>query len=419
MSDEFKVDPKLKEWATDRQAEMIDAVNLHGSAGKAATALGLASKSNICDAIRRVKVIAAAHGYSPDHDLHAIIPAPFVARGHSTYYDRDRKPTQQWVKTRLDDAEYQAAIKAGIDAYLGEVVKPILPAPPLPGRDTDVIPWIEIGDAHLGMLAHEAETGANFDLKIGERELCAAIEVLFDQVGHYDRIVVNDLGDFTHYENMRGETEASGNKLDFDCRFPKMIEVYARVLRFIVDKALEHANTVDVIINQGNHSRTNDIWAAVLLRAAYGATGRVNVLNNGSPFIGYRMGKTFVMTHHGDKCPPARLVDVMSTDFSVDWGETEYRYIDSGHVHHGKRSAEHSGVILESFNTLAPLDKWAHDGGYRSRQSITAVLRSRTYGEIGRHVLPIQRVRDVIRDALAREGKAPVYEPQRRRAFVA
>jgi hypothetical protein len=419
MSDPFKVDPKLKDWATDRQIEMIDAVNLHGSASAAARALGIASASNIGDAIKRVKTIAAAHGYSPDHNLTHVIPSPFVAKGHSTYYDRDAQPRQQWVKTKLDDVAYQSAIREGVDAFIGETVKPILPAPAMPGRDTDVIPWIEIGDAHLGMLAHEAETGANFDLKIGERELCAAIEVLLGETGEHDRIVINDLGDFTHYENMRAETEASGHRLDADGRFPRMIKVYSRVLRFIIDRALERANVVDVIVNQGNHSRTNDIWAAELLRVAYGSSGRVNVLNNDSVFVGYRMGKTFVMTHHGDKCQAARLVDVMSTDFATDWGETEYRYIDSGHVHHGKRSAEHAGVILESFNTLAPLDKWAHDGGYRSRSSITIVDRSRTYGEIGRRTLPIQRVRDVIRAALAREGKAPVYEPQPRRAFVA
>lgn len=122
-----------------------------------------------------------------------------------------------------------------------------------------------------------------------------------------------------------------------------MIDVYARVMRFIVDKALSKAANVDVIVNQGNHSRTNDIWMATLLRMVYERTGRVSVLNNHTPFIGYRMGRTFVMTHHSDKCRPAKLADVMATDFASDWGETLYRYIDIGHIHHNMVLKEHPG----------------------------------------------------------------------------
>jgi hypothetical protein len=39
------------------------------------------------------------------------------------------------------------------------------------------------------------------------------------------------------------------------------------------------------------------------------------------------------------------------------------------------------------------LDKWAHDFGYRNRKSITIILRSKTYGEVGRRLLPIQEIR--------------------------
>jgi hypothetical protein len=226
------------------------------------------------------------------------------------------------------------------------------------------------------------------------------------------------LGDFTHYENFEGVTQASGNMLDFDGRFPKMIDVYSRVMRTIVDLALTKAEQVDVIINQGNHSRTNDIWMAVLLREVYGPTGRVNVLNNHSPFIGYRMGNTLVMTHHSDKTKPAKLANVMTHDFRKDYGETEYHYIDIGHIHHHMRSVEHPSIIIESWNILANRDQYAHDNGYRSRQSITVVFRSKKYGEVGRRMLPIKEVRDRIRAHAEKSGKAVPYMPQPIKAFT-
>ncbi len=338
----------------------------------------------------------------------------YLIKGVSTLFDAEGNQRQQWIKTRIDDARWLAGIKAGLDAWIADHVAPLEPPPPMPGRDSDVIPWINIGDAHIGMLAHEAETGENFDLKIAERELCAAISIAVDEMGEHDRVVIQDMGDATHYENFSATTEASGHPLDFDSRFPRMIKVYSRVMRFIVEKVLEKANTVDVIINQGNHSRTNDIWMAELLRVAYGHTGRVNVLDNDSVFIGYRMGRTFVLCHHSDKCRPARLAHVMATDFPADWGEAEYRYIDIGHIHHNMVLKEHPGVVVESFNQLAAKDKWAAEAGYRSRQCLTIVHRSRTYGEVGRRTLPIQRVRDVIEAAMTREGKAFERAPVRR-----
>jgi len=176
-------------------------------------------------------------------------------------------------------------------------------------------------------------------------------------------------------------------------------------MRFIVDKCLEKSKFVDVIVNQGNHSRTNDIWMAELLRVAYGESGRVNILNNESVFIAYRMGNTLVMTHHSDKCKPKDLVNVMTSDFRKDFGETEHHYIDIGHVHHGMVMKEHPSVFVESFNHLAGLDKWAHDFGYRNRKSITIILRSKTYGEVGRRLLPIQEIRARLTNASGKISK--------------
>jgi len=387
----------LKPFATERQWEKIAAIIEHGSASKAGPAMGV-DKSDIARTVHAVRKKAVLQGYSPAHDMTHVAPEPFVVKGVSTYYDKEGKPRGQWVKTRLDEELLAEARAEAIAAFTADC--PAIPAPSGPlDYQTDIIPWVQIGDAHIGLLCHTAEVGENFDLKIASAELCGAIEILIDELPPCERLVINDCGDMTHYENFAGTTEASGHALDYDTRFPKMIGVYSHVMRWIIDKALTKAAHVDVIVNQGNHSRTNDIWMAELLRVAYGHTGRVHVLNNDSVFIGYRMGNTFVMTHHSDKCKPARLAQVMATDFAKDWGETEHRYIDIGHIHHSMVSKEHPGVFIESWNHLAASDQWAHDSGYRNRKSITTVLRSRTYGEVGRRTLPIQEIRKRISGA--------------------
>jgi hypothetical protein len=396
----MKIDANLRQWATVRQLEYLDAIEESGSQRKAAKTLGVNIRS-LERSLESLKARAATQGYSPAHGMVHTVPAPYIVKGVSTYH----ADTKQWVKSSLDERAFQQLLKESIAAFIEDVPK--LTAPPAPlDYQSDIIPWIEIGDAHLGMLAHAIEIGENFDLKIAESEICAAIGILIDELPMCERIVVNDLGDFTHYENFSGTTEASGHALDYDTRFPKMIKVYSRVMRFIVDKALTKCKFLDVIVNQGNHSRTNDIWMAELLRVAYEDSGRVNVLNNDSVFIAYRMGNTLVMTHHSDKCKPSQLVHVMTNDFRKDYGETEFHYIDIGHVHHGMVMKEHPGIVVESFNHLAALDRWAHDGGYRNRKSITVILRSKTYGEVGRRLLPIQEIRAKMSNATSKTEKA-------------
>lgn len=368
-----------------------------------------------------LKGIKKTHGLEPDWSLYVprttipvVIPDPKVISGTSTLYDPAGDVKMQWVKEKPEDVRLSEVIKNAVARYM-EDYEPIKIRSGPAKFDSDVIPWFQIGDAHIGMLAHEAETGANFDLKIAERELCTAFATLFSECPHRERCVINDLGDGTHYENMMAVTEMSRHPLDADGRFPKMISVYVRVMRFIVDRALEKFRFVDLIFNQGNHSRTNDIWMAELMRQAYGHTDRVNVLSNSSVFIPYRMGNTFVMVHHSDKTRPEKLAQIMANDFRQDWGETEFRYIDVGHLHHKWSARESAGCIIEMWNTLAARDKWATDAGYRAHQSITRVDRSKTYGEVGRRVLPIREIRDIIKRAHPNGAYIP---PERREVFT-
>lgn len=393
------IDPGLLQFASPRQLEIARAIQEHGNIRKAAAALGM-NGSTVSRTLQVLTRKAAMRGYSPAHDMTRTVPDPYVVRGVSTYYNADGKPTGQWVKSRLTDEAWQDAIRQAVESFVAAApAVPVAPAP-LDVQD-DIIPWLQIGDAHIGMLAHAAETGEAFDLEIAERELCAAVAQLIDEMPPCGRIVINDLGDATHYDNLTATTAASGHALDADGRLPMMLRVYSRTMRFIVDRALTKAQHVDVIVNQGNHSRVNDFWMSELLRVTYRHTDRVSVLNNDSVFIGYRMGQTFVMVHHSDKCPPARLIGVLTSDFREHFGQTRHHYIDVGHVHHKWVSKEHPSVTIESWNHLAGRDRWAHESGYRARQAITVVLRSRAYGEVGRRVLPI----DEIRDRLERAGR--------------
>lgn len=404
------IDERLYDFATETEARHLDAIKEHGSGKAAERALGLGNDT-ISKALRRLKKRAAEAGCAPEAGLDHPVAEGFKLKGYS-HLTKTAAGENIWLKAEALRERYAAAIIEAIQATPYKVIN--IPPPKLTGFDArDIIPWLEIGDAHIGMLAHESETGANFDISIASAEITQAAFDLIDLAPDCERLVVNDLGDGTHYENFKALTEASGHAVDFDTRFPKMIRAYYDIMEAIIEKAMTKAQTVDVIVNQGNHSRTNDIHAAEHFRRHYARTGRVNVLPNESPFIGYRMGKTFVLVHHGDKCKPEKLRGVMSNDFAIDWGEATFRYIDGGHVHHFS-AKELEGAQWESFNNLAPMDKYAHDGGWRSKQAMTLVLRSRLYGDVGRHKMPVEKVWDRIRETAPEH-----YVPRPKRAFQA
>jgi hypothetical protein len=353
-----------------------------------------------------------------ENDIKAPEPADQVADGFAlkgySEFTKTEHGTPIWLKTVKAEQDYYAAVIAAIESRPARALE--IPPPRVQTFDArDIVPWLNIGDAHIGMLAHEVEAAANFDLKIAKAEILQAAFDLIDQAPDCETMVINDLGDGTHYENMKAETERSGHRLDYDGRFYKMIEAYLDIMEAIIEKALRKARAVHVIINQGNHSETNDYWAAMHFRRLYSRLGddRVKVLPNLSPFIGYRMGKTFVLVHHDHKVKPETLRQIMSTDYALDWGEATFRYIDGGHIHHFS-AKELGGAEWCSFNNLAPVDKHAHDGGWRSKQAMTLVLRSRSYGDLGRHKMPIEKVWDRIREASPGH-----YVPEPKRAFQA
>lgn len=381
----------LKYCITERETHIIASYSQTQSQRTTAKDLSI-GKGTVQRSLKAVIDRASLQGFAPDHDMIHAAPDTHFVKGTSTLY-KDGKPSIQWVKVDRKMQQQMEVFKSAIEA-MKDSIEPKTSYPFEDKKfDTDIIPWFQIGDGHIGMLAHYKEVGHNFNLKIAEQELSFALCKMIDDAPDCERCVIQDCGDMTHYFNMEGRTQ-SGHDLDYDTRFHKMIDVYVRLMENVVDKALTKFKYVDIIINQGNHSRTNDFWMVFLLRALYKNNERLHVLDNTNIFIPYRMGNTFVMTHHSDKCKPTALASVMATDYAEDWGDSTYRYIDIGHIHHRSVAKEMNGVTVESWNQLAPADKYAHEGGWRSRSCLTCVLRSKTYGEKGRFTLTAEEVKD-------------------------
>lgn len=350
--------------------------------------------------ISRVKAEAVKRGYSPDHDMTHHHPDGIKHKGTSSLYDKNGNLVLQWVKTTADQQRQAEMIEEFAKGFLTESeplpYKPYKRPKGMGKPDSDLIPFFCIGDMHIGLKATMEQVGANFNLEIAEREIKMAMRMQIDRAPFTERCVLSDMGDGVHRENIAGMTDHSGHLLDCDGTYGDMVRVYASVMRDMIDYAAGKFKYVDVIVNQGNHSRTSDLWASVFLTHVYEKNSRIHILENRNVFIPYRAGNTFILFHHGDKVRGDRFAQVMSQDYPVEWGECRYRLAWHGHCHHKQITKENNGVIVESFNHMAGKDAYAHEYGWRSRAMLTCVHISKKYGEVGRQVLTGEEVKDMV-----------------------
>jgi len=384
------IDPKLKEWATPRQLEVIEAINRTGGINPAARDLGL-KRTTIQAAITGLRSRAAKSGYAPDSGMTHPAPSPFLVKGTSTLYDSDGNQKAQWVKTTLDDSKVEEMVRAMVDAMTEEVKGKAPKIAPPKDSDPDLLTVYPMGDPHFGMYAWAEETGDDFDTDIAERVTCAAIDRLIDSAPPAETAIVLPLGDLIHADSSTNRTPNSGATLDVDTRWARVMQIALRALIYAIKKALAKHKKVIVRIVKGNHDPHASLAIALALDAYFHGEPRINVDLSPAAHWYYKFGRVLIGSTHGDTTKERDLLGVMAADRPQDWGETEFRYWYCGHIHHSAKK-EYPGVVVEYFRTLATKDAWHAAQGYRSGRDMCRIVHHKMYGETERQTCNIARL---------------------------
>lgn len=390
----YALDPALREYATDRQWGVLEALAKHGTQRKAAAALGVAA-SLVWAAKRAVEKKAAQHGYAPDHDLRNPVPTGFHVSGYSILRDAQTGDAKLiWEKTRADAVDHEAALRAAAEE-LAQDVKRVEPRKTRIIAETDnLLPIIPMGDPHFGMYAWADETGEDFDLDIAKRDLCAAVAYLIEQSPPSKRLVIANLGDFFHVDNLKNMTAQSGNVLDVDTRLPKMVSVGVSALRYAIERGLDRHETVEVINAIGNHDGVLALALSIMLANVYEKEPRVIINDKPTPRHYIEHGRVMIGVTHGDRTKDRDLPGIMATEQSEAWGRTRHRYFYRGHHHHDTVEM-FNGCTVEQFSTLAPNDAWHNAGGYLTGRNMKMIVHHSEYGEVARSVCSIDMLRGV------------------------
>lgn len=303
----------------------------------------------------------------------------------STLYDSLGNVKMQWVKSDVPKQVQLDAFESAIAAIVDRVPSTFT-APPLSTTATEELLTIyPIGDAHIGMLAWGPETGTDNDLSIIEHSLTTAMNLLVEQATPSAEAFIIDVGDWFHSDNEQNRTK-SGNALDVDGRYAKVLEVGLMLATKLIEAALMKHSIVHWRSAIGNHNDHSAIMMNQFIKAYYRNEPRVVVHCSPAMFYYYQFGKNLLGITHGHTAKADRLGEIMAVDQEDIWSSTKFRYWYTGHVHH-QSVKEYPSCVVETFRTLASKDAWHTAMGYRSGQDMKCITLHKDYGEISRNVV--------------------------------
>ena len=372
---------------TARQIQILKAVDEHGSQNAAAKALNIGQKQ-VWETIKLMKDRAALRGYAPEHDMTHTTPEGMHVHGVSTLYKSTGEVGIQWVKTSVDKQKQEAVARQVVDALKEDLPKyrPVK-KPKFKKYAKELANLFVITDYHLGMLAWPEETGDGaWDLERAEQLLLDWFQTAINLSPDAEVAVFAQLGDFMHWDGFDPLTPASGNLLDADTRWQKLVRTSIRVQRQVIKMLLEAFPKVHVIQADANHDPASGAWMREWMASVYEDEPRITIDNSADSYYCYEHGDVSLFFHHGHKRKPENIDDVFAAKFREVFGRTKHSYAHMGHYHNDK-VLETNLMMVEQHRTLAAADAYAAKGGWMSGRDAKVITYHERFGRVSQLVI--------------------------------
>lgn len=386
MTERPLIDPKILKFgeATDRQTEIIEAINEKRGITAAAKALGICRKT-VWKAKKAVENKAARKGYAPGVFEIPVAPG-FILGKVTTQLGADGQVERMWPRQSPEAAEIVEQLREFVEGLKDEVpdaVPVLLPS----AVAEDMATSYHITDYHIGMLAHAIEgdgVGADWNLEIAEDLLVRLITYLSAKSPDSATAFLCLMGDLLHFDGPDAVTPTHRHPLDASNRQVSVVRVTSRVLKRVIRILLERHAKVVVICVEGNHDLSSTPWVREILRDHFESEPRVEVLDQDLPYQAVEFGATMIGVTHGHKRRKETLGQLFAAMFRAMFGRTKTLVIHTGHLHSGDEKDFPGGRVIQHRTATAP-DSHALRGGWLSEREMAAFHYHRRYGPQGRH----------------------------------
>lgn len=236
------------------------------------------------------------------------------------------------------------------------------------------------------MYAWGEETGADFNIKIAERDTKGAVDNLAARAPRASSAVLIVLGDLIHSDTKQNRTEASGHPLDVDTRWARVMSVALRTLAHAIRCLLLRHRVVTVRLCEGNHDPQAAFSIALALNEHFRNERRVRLELSPANYWFFGFGRNCIGATHGHKCRTAKLPSIMAATVPEMWGRAidNGRAFYQGHLHH-EATQTHNGCKTHVMPTLAAPDAYAAGGGWISTRAMILDVYHKRHGHVDRY----------------------------------
>lgn len=269
------------------------------------------------------------------------------------------------------------------------VLSDLPPAPPVAltaDPDTDLLTLVPVADAHIGLMAWGRETGEDWDTRKGAERLVGWISRVLAMLAPSHKCILLFAGDLLHADDTRSETPGNRNRLDTDTRHFRTVEMCVEAIARATDIALLRHREVVLRFLPGNHDPHAYLAVMFAIGERYRESPRVRVQRDPSEFYAHQFGQVLIVAHHGHRAKAPQMVHFIADEYAPLWGQTRYRYLFTGHLHHHK-SQDIGGVVWEQLPALTARDAYAVSHAYTARARLLGITYHRERGEVARAVV--------------------------------
>jgi len=375
----MSLDPKLKDYATDRQKEVIDAVIEMGTQAAAARKLGVVNNA-VFEAVQAVKKKAARAGYAEGH-WNFGAPAGYTV-GKVTRQIRNEDGTFSWPRFS-PTSECPEALLARCEERLKDFPRFKAVKPPAPAT-APLTNFLGLFDLHIGEKISADDPAGRWDIAIAKRTIISSVSHAISVAPKAKRLVLCFGGDAMHYDGVSPVTPTSKHVLHSDGDFDDMVDATLDVAVAAIDIALLNYDEVHLIWATGNHDLSTSRMLRKMFGRLYADEPRLHVVQSRLDFYALRFGKVMIGVHHGHGAKLTELAGKFAAMFREMWGQAVYAYAHAGHMHH-IHEKERDGLLATQHPSLAPSDDYALSKGLVSRRGCLMVTYHDEYGEVSRN----------------------------------
>jgi hypothetical protein len=304
------------------------------------------------------------------------IPQYFTPNSWEGFYKLKDGNGHKKVKLYQTKLVCKRVITAEIEEAIVEFTKAHVKPLPKPTRAHSIkegfaVSW-GIWDAHIGMYAWNSEVGEDFDINMAVNRVFNSIDDMIEELKIYpiEKIWMPIGNDFIHFDSVKNTTTFGEHFLDTDTRYAKVFCAALKCLAYMVERALEITNDLELLYIPGNHDYTSSYALLMCLAQRFLKDPRVKVDNGANPRK-YRMhGGTLLCWDHGDtkKIKHNQMNLIYAQETRDVWSQSTYREVQVGH-HHQRSEKNYAGVIptngilIRTNPSLCNVDAWHHSKG--------------------------------------------------------